>query len=134
MSICPDCNRNIKPSNLQRHRRTQHLPQPRSTTYGTRYTRPSEPIVGKGKDRRYDEFIPRGEGRHRFRIYRLRAGELELMHSCSAAEEVGTALFELHFEGEVKGDDSMGVLDTKTEPGHWIVNPFTLGRKKMEDE
>lgn len=126
---CPECGRRIRPSNLARHRRT-HVPKASEATYGHRFDKPALPItLGKEKDRRYDEHVPRGEGDHRFRIYRVRAGELELVATATDGPSMGDALVTLHSEGEWIGDDSVGVLDTLVDPGHWIVNPWTLGRK-----
>jgi len=89
--------------------------------------------LGVKKDRRYDEVAPRGDGEDRFRIYRLRAGDLQLLATVQTAEAIGTALVTLHDDGEWVGDDSVGVLDTKTDPGHWIVSPWTLGRRPTNE-
>lgn len=132
---CPECGRRVRPSNLERHRRAQHLPRGRKTTYGHRFTPPAIPIrVGKERDRRYDEHIPRGEGDHRFRIYRLRTGELQVVASAPLPEDMGVALVILHSENEFDIDDSVGVLDTLVDPGHWIVNPWTLGRRPPKEK
>lgn len=125
---CPDCGRRVRPCNLARHMRT-HLPLAVARPYGTKWMRARRPLRnGRERDRRYDEHVPRGIGPHRFRIYRLRAGELELVASCETPEEMGYALFHLTGEGEYVDDDSCGVLDTADDPGHWVVHPFTLGR------
>lgn len=84
----------------------------------------------KSDDRRYDEIAPRGEGPERYRVYRLRAGELELLATAPSAECMGLALATLHSEGEFITDDSVGVLDTAPEPGKWVVNPYSLGRRR----
>lgn len=126
---CP-CGRELRPCNLGRHMKARHLAVPVETDFGHLLVQPVWPIrIGKGTDRRYDEVLPRGEGPHRFRIYRLRAGELQPVATCPEEAAVGTALVRLHGEREFEGDDSVGVLDTITDPGHWIVNPFTLGRR-----
>lgn len=85
---------------------------------------------GKDRDRRYDAIFPRGVGKFRYRIYRLRAGELDLVAAAPEAADMGVGLVELNKDGEFIGDDSVGVLDTAEDPGHWIVHPFTLGRKR----
>lgn len=127
---CPDCGIQVRPSNLRRHRRARHFPRAVATSWGTRYTVPAVPIKANKDDRRYDEIAPRGEGPHRYRIYRLRAGELELLATAPDAECMGLGVVTLHAEGEFISDDSVGVLDTSTEPGHWVVHPFALGRKR----
>jgi hypothetical protein len=128
---CPECGRFMRPSNLDRHRRARHLPRARKRAYGHKFSTPAIPItVGADTDRRYDEHIPRGEGDHRYRIYRLRAGELELVSSAPDAANMGIALVTNHAEGEFEVDDSPGVLDTLVDPGHWVVNPWALGRRK----
>lgn len=126
---CPDCNRELRPCNLARHRRT-HLPRRAKARFGERYFKPARPIrLGRKQDRRYDEYVPRGDGPERYRIYRLRAGDLQLIATTASAQGVGLALVTLHEEGEFSGgDDSIGVLDTANDPGNWIVHPFTLGR------
>jgi len=126
---CPECGRRVRPSNLARHRRT-HVPKASKTPYGHKFDKPALPItLGKEKDRRYDEHVPRGEGLHRYRIYRVRGGELELVATAQDGPSMGKALVTLHDEHEWVGDDSVGVLDTLIDPGHWVVNPWTLGRK-----
>jgi len=128
---CPECGREIRPSNMERHRRARHLPRGRIVEYGHKFTVPAIPLrVGAEEDRRYDEHVPRGTGWHRFRIYRLRAGELELVASAPYPDAMGVALCTLHGESEFDIDDSVGVLDTASDPGHWIVSPWTLGRRK----
>ena len=129
---CPDCRRPLRPCNLARHRRAQHFPRRSRTPYGTRYLGPPMPIrAGKERDRRYDEWVPRGVGPERYRLYRLRAGELELLATTGSPMGVGRALIALWEDEEFVGDDSAGVLDTKDDPGHWIVNPWTLGRRPL---
>ena len=131
---CPDCGQKIRPSNLARHVRAKHIPNRGLTVYGSKFSVPSMPIkVGKKKDRRYDDVAPRGEGKDRYRIYRLRSGDLQLLATTETAEGVGVGLVALHEDGEWVGDDSVGVLDTATDPGHWIVSPWTLGRRPTEE-
>ena len=131
---CPDCSQRVRPCNLVRHRRT-HLPLAVRRPYGTKWMKPRRPIrKGRDHDRRYDEVIPRGIGPHRFRIYRLRVGELEIVASTETPEDMGYALFHLDGEGEYVDDDSCGVLDTADDPGHWVVHPFTLGRTPPRKE
>lgn len=128
---CPDCGRHVRPCNLARHRRSRHLPRPRTRTQWTKWTSPNIPMrLGRERDRRYDEHVPRGEGPHRFRIYRLRGGELELVASAPDAECMGLAVYTCAQEGEFIVDDAVGVLDTGPEPGAWVANPFALGRRK----
>lgn len=131
---CPDCGVKIRPSNLVRHRQARHIPQRGRTVYGSKFSIPTMPIrIGKRKDRRYDEIAPRGEGPDRFRIYRLRAGDLQLLATTDSPEGMGLTLVTLHADGEWVGDDAVGVLDTKTDPGHWIVSPWTLGRRPTNE-
>lgn len=131
---CPDCGQRMRPSNLGRHRIAQHVPKKVRTVYGSKLSLPSKPIkLGKKKDRRYDDLAPRGKGEDRYRVYRLRAGDLQLLATSDTAEGMGLALATLHEEGEWVGDDSCGVLDTATDPGHWIVSPWTLGRVTTDD-
>lgn len=131
---CKDCGQKIVPSNMARHRAARHLPRVKKTAYGTKLEPAPNPIrVGKGKDRRYDEDFPRGFGPYRYRIYRLRAGELELVAAAPDAGSMGVALVNLYQDGEFVGDDSVGCLDTATDPGHWIVSPFTLGRRPVDE-
>lgn len=131
--LCPECGRRVRPCNLARHRRARHLPRSRQRKFGRRYEPPAIPIrVGHEKDRRYDEHVPRG-GENLFRIYRLRAGELELVATAPDAGGMGLALVTLAQEGEFIVDDAVGVLKTDTDPGRWIVNPFSLGRRKGEE-
>lgn len=127
---CPDCGRTLRPCNMQRHRRT-HLPKAKTDRYGKKYVVPKQPIrLGRSKDRRYDEIAPRGEGGERYRIYRLRAGDLQLLATAGDPQGVGLGLVTLWEEGEFDGgDDSLGILDTATDPGHWIANPWALGRR-----
>jgi hypothetical protein len=132
--LCPDCRQPVRPCNLNRHRRT-HLPRPvRRTTAGyqwTKFTRPKRPLIQyRDHDRRYDEAFPRGEGRYRFRVYRLRAGELQLLAAAPDPPGYGVALFELYEDGEYIVDDATGILDTIEDPGDWIVHPFALGRRR----
>ncbi len=127
---CPYCSRRVRPCNLQRHRRS-HAPRPRARDYGCEFLASSNPItVGQAEDRRYDEFIERGIGPYRYRIYILRGGGLGLKAAAPDCECMGLALATLHAEGEFIVDDSVGVLDTAEDPGHWIVNPFALGRRR----
>lgn len=126
---CPDCGKTIRPCNMARHRRAQHLPKARVSAYGTSYEQPAKPIrLGSKKARRHDDVAPRGIGPYRYRIYRLRAGDLQLLVAVPNPSTMGRALVELHEKGAFEGDDSVGVLDTRDEPGHWVVSPFTLGR------
>lgn len=130
---CPECGRHVRPSNLARHRRAQHTPRGTPAKYGHKFRPPALPIsVGKEKDRRYDDIVERGEGDHRYRIYRLREGELQLVATAPNAGGMGLGLVTLHAEGEFEIDDSVGVLDTLEDPGHWVVSPFTLGRRRKE--
>ena len=74
--------------------------------------------------------IPRGEvprdSIHRFRIYRVRFDELDLVATASTPEEVGVALCTLGDEKVFQGTCA-GVLDTygtDEVPGSWILDPF----------
>lgn len=126
---CPDCGRRMRASNLGRHRAAKHVPTRSRVPFGSKFSVPEVPIkLGSRKDRRYDDIAPRGEGDDRFRIYRLRAGDLQLLATTDTPQGMGLALSTLHEDGEWEGDDSVGVLDTATDPGHWIVSPWTLGR------
>jgi hypothetical protein len=130
---CPECGSRVRACNLARHRRT-HVPEtePREGyTYLRKAKRPIRQF--RTHDHRYDEHFPRGEGDFRFRIYRLRAGVLELIAAAPTPGDFGQALFELHDEGEFITDDATGVLDTLPEPGDWVVHPFALGRRLPED-
>lgn len=125
-----ECGRRLRPCNLERHRRT-HVPVPEERGEYTKLLKPRRPIVqGRNGDRRYDEAFPRGEGSFRFRIYRLRAGELQLIGAAPDPGGFGQGIFEMHREGEFITDDATGVLDTATDPGDWLVHPFALGRRK----
>lgn len=127
------CGRRIRPCNLERHMRT-HYPRLEKRDWGHKCQPAKRPIrLGAERDRRYDEHVPRGIGPHRYRIYRLRAGELDMVSTAPEPEHLGVALVINDEEGEWdQVDDSVGVLDTAREPGHWIVNPFTLGRRPEE--
>lgn len=126
---CPDCSARVRPCNLERHR-LSHLPLAVETHWGTRWLRAKRPLPAYSThDHRYDEHIPRGFGKHRFRIYRMRASNLELLGSSPTAGDFGEALFCLYEQGEFITDDTRGVLDTAVEPGAWIVHPFALGRR-----
>jgi hypothetical protein len=129
---CTDCGRNFRPSNLARHRKARHLPKAKSTPYGTKFEAPPEPVQQKKHDRRYDEAYPRGVGPYRYRIYRLRAGELELIAAAPDAAGLGIGVVRLYEEGEFITDDSVGLLDTAEDPGKWVVNPWNLGRRPAE--
>jgi len=80
----------------------------------------------------------------RFRIYRLRDGELKCIATTPDPEGIGLALYTLRSEGEITNDDRTGVLDCFHEPedlaenaalafpqmtptGTWISNPFARG-------
>lgn len=130
---CPDgCGMRVRPCNLVRHRRS-HVPDEIDTGWGTKFLRPRRPLLqSRDHDRRYDEHFPRGEGKYRFRIYRLRGGELQLLAAAPTPPCYGTALYELDQDGEFIADDALGILDTLPEPGHWIVHPFALGRTRTE--
>lgn len=129
---CPDCGQKIRPCNHARHRRAKHLPKQQAPF--TRWAQPPEPMPSrKGEERRYDEHVPRGEGAHRYRLYRLRAGDLALVASAPDPASLGLALVTCHNEGEFsRADDSVGCLDTLTDPGVWLINPWSLGRRAEE--
>jgi hypothetical protein len=134
---CPDCASRVRPCNLARHRRT-HAPIPEYRRYSsgayTYFEEPKRPLLQyRTHDRRYDEWFPRGLGHYRFRIYRLRGGELQLIAAAGTPEYFGVALYDLHRRGEFIPDDATGVLDTLTEPGMWVVHPFALGRTRQRE-
>lgn len=128
------CGRELRPCNLERHMRT-HLPKLEERDWGHRVLPATRPIsLGAEKDRRYDEHVPRGVGPHRFRLYRLRAGELHLVATAREPADVGVALFTCDEEGEWdQVDDATGILDTAREPGHWMVHPWALGRRPAKE-
>ena len=127
------CGRSVRPCNYHRHMQAQHVPTVVEVEWGAVVLTPPNPIrIGKGKDRRYDEVLPRGEGPHRYRIYRVRAGDLQIVATAPDAESMGRGLAQMHEEHEFIADDSVGVLDTIVDPGHWVVNPWTLGRKSTD--
>ena len=129
---CPECGSRVRPCNLTRHRLT-HIPKPEERE-GYTYLRPAKRPIRQFRthDHRYDEAFPRGEGPYRFRIYRLRGGELQMIAAAETPGDYGQALFELYNDGEYIADDATGVLDTAPEPGDWIVHPFALGRRRDE--
>ena len=127
------CGRSVRPCNHHRHVMAQHMPKAEETEWGAVVTPPPNPIrIGKKNDRRYDEAFPRGEGPYRYRIYRVRGGDLQLVATAPDAESMGVGLAAMHLEHEFIADDSVGVLDTRTDPGHWVINPWTLGRKSPD--
>jgi hypothetical protein len=129
---CPECKRKVRPCNLRRHEDT-HMPKPIHRAWGTQFLQPRRPIMqSRHHDRRYDEIVPRGYGRYRFRIYRLRGGELQLLGAAETAGGFGQALYEMNREGEFIADDCTGVLDTACDPADWICHPFALGRTREE--
>jgi hypothetical protein len=130
---CPDCPRKVRPCNLERHQR-QHEPQAEIYHLGfTKFGPPKIPItLGRERDRRYDEYVPRGIGPYRYRIYRLRGGELGLLGAAPDPMAWGLAVTTWHVEGEFVVDDATGVLDTAEDPGDWVINPWALGRRQPE--
>jgi hypothetical protein len=128
---CPECGRKVRPCNLERHRDT-HDPVPLMRDGYVKFLQPKAPILQhRTKQHRYDEVVPRSNGLTRFRIYRLRAGELQLIGAAPTPAKFGQALFDFYHEGEFITDDSVGVLDTLPEPtGDWISHPFALGRRR----
>ena len=76
-----------------------------------------------------EELDPRDE-RNRYRIYRLRKGELELLATTATSGGVGLAVVTLADEGEFGYDDCLGVLDGLggRKRGRWLSNPFATGR------
>lgn len=129
---CSVCGREIRPSNLARHVRARHLPKPVERAGWTQWLTPEEPIPGGWThDHRYDVHIPRGEGPDRFRIYRLRASQLDVVGTTRHSRWIGLALIQLYEEGEIgQVDDAVGIMDTVFDPGRWLISPFTLGRRK----
>jgi len=129
---CPECGRRVRPCNLTRHRRT-HIPEPEEREGYTYLRKAKRPIRQyRTHDHRYDEHFPRGYGALRFRLYRLRAGVLEMIAVPTTADDFGQDLYELHKDEEFITDDATGVLDTVPDPGDWIVHPFALGRRLPE--
>ena len=137
---CPDCGEHVRGSNLERHRRS-HMPTPESRVSDEGifspyiyYGPPRRPILQhRTHDTRYDELAPRGRGYTRYRIYRLRGGELQLLAAAASPCSFGCALVDLKKQDEFIADDATGVLDTAEEPGGWIVHPFALGRTRREE-
>ena len=71
----------------------------------------------------------------RYRVYRLRAGVLELLSTTPSEGGIGVALVTHAEEGDLTFDDGFGVLDafpegvdeTRVSPpetGEWLVNPY----------
>lgn len=77
------------------------------------------------------ELAPRDE-RNRYRIYRLRRGELQLLATTDSKAGVGVAICTLAEEDEFERDDAVGVLDCLArgpgKPGKWRANPYATGR------
>jgi hypothetical protein len=97
------------------------------------FVAPKRPLLQyRTHDTRYDEIAPRGRTASRYRIYRLRGGELQLIAAAATPSGFGWALVDLKKKGEFIVDDCTGVLDTAEEPGGWIVHPFSLGRTRSE--
>ena len=133
-TTCPDCGSRVRPCNLTRHRRT-HVPVAEQREGYTYLGRPRRPLRQfRTHDHRYDEHFPRGEGPFRFRIYRLRGGELQMIAAAETAGDWGAAIYELYQDGEYIADDATGVLDTVPDPGDWIIHPFALGRRREEND
>lgn len=128
---CPDCGRAIRPCNMKRHRRGSHLPKFSPRSWGTEMKTAKVPlrVNRERRDRRYDDLIPRGEGPFRYRIYRLRAGDLQLIGTAETAEKFGEAIADFYERGEFIYDDAVGVLDTANDPGGWVIHPWALGRR-----
>ena len=62
----------------------------------------------------------------RFRVYRVRRGQLELVCTAASPEAVGVALCALGAEGEFD-HSCVGILDTHgtdDKPGTWLLNPW----------
>lgn len=75
------------------------------------------------------ELVPRDLA-NRYRIYRVRDGEQQLIATTAEPEGIGTTLVTLAEEGEFE-DAAVGVLDTRGAPrgsGVWIVSPYVCGR------
>ena len=89
---CPECGSRVRPCNLTRHRRDTR-PRGRKSGRATRTSgRPRRPLRQfRTHDHRYDEHFPRGEGPFRFRIYRLRGGELQMIAAAETAGDCGQA-------------------------------------------
>lgn len=120
------CGREIRPCNFNRHFRAQHLPRvaPIEYGYGHEIVPARVPVDLNGSRRRYDDAIPRGNGEHRYRIYRLQ-GERDLVPVGTAPYDsaLGKVLVYLSGRGAF-ADARPGVLDTATDPGKWVVNPW----------
>jgi len=76
--------------------------------------------------------LPRGDvprdPAHRFRVYRTRYDELDLVATASTPEEVGAAIVKLGREGEFAGS-CLGLLDTHgtdETKGSWVVHPWDV--------
>ena len=71
------------------------------------------------------EEVPRDLS-HRFRIYRTRYDELDLVGTAATPEEIGVAFYDLGLRGVFKGSCA-GLLDTHGTvevAGAWILDPF----------
>ena len=101
------CGRNLRPCNLARHVRAKHEPTVVRLEHGALIRPAVDPLrQSRSHERRYDDVLPRGAGADRFRIYTLTDdGELQVV---ATVPDLG----------------SIGVLDTKDDPGEWLVNPW----------
>lgn len=88
----------------------------------------------------WDDLAPR-RPEERYRVYRLRGGERELLATTPDPGGVGVALCDLRAMGMLTADDAVGVMDCAhgdddaaldglgryTGPGLWVVNPYAQG-------
>lgn len=88
---------------------------------------PPDPTTHDGQPRLVldRDSVPR-DAEHRYRIYRVIAGESELVAAVANATEIGNKLLILGKEGQFK-ESCVGILDTygtDSISGSWVINPF----------
>lgn len=90
----------------------------------------SRPLVWeRGPMLTIDDHWPR-DAAHRWRIYRLRRGALDVLRATGDLEAVGPAILDCRDQGDLGRTDGVGVLDVtmgRDEPpqfGEWLINPF----------
>lgn len=89
-----------------------------------------------------DDHYPR-EPAHRYRIYRLRAGDREVLGTTPTAGGIGEGIVAWAEEGDLLDSDVLGVLDCQgdgenpldefghyTHSGRWLVNPYAAAGRR----
>lgn len=77
----------------------------------------------------------RDDPQQRFRLYRQRGrGKAECVATTDEPGGIGQALVQLALDGNLKPDDSVGVLDAMpngepAETGTWLVNPYPRSQR-----